>query len=150
MISKWYHLNEPINARHRNTLVFTTNTLNQISPDSKNKTIVLFSVTLGASCNCQKFDFRSMCTFITKSTLKTRLEIVRGYVYIYNLFTFSPYRYSSSTQLTRHKIHSDTQKSFDPHLRTKPNYSLLKLTINITPKPQQTNPIQHHNSPTLS
>ena len=50
----------------------------------------------------------SMFTFITKSTLKTRLEIGWGYVYIYNLFTFSPYRYSSSTLLTRNKIHSDT------------------------------------------
>ena len=50
----------------------------------------------------------SMFIFITKCTLKTRLEIGRGYVYIYNLFIFSPYRYSSSTLLTRRKIHFDT------------------------------------------
>ena len=79
-------------------------------------------------------NFGSMFIFITKCTQKTRLEIGRGQVYIYNLFIFSPYRYSSSPQLTRHKIHSDTQKSFDPPLRTKPNYSLPKLTLKIYPK----------------
>ena len=42
MISKWYHLNERISVHHRNTLVFTTNTLNQIIADSKNKTLVSF------------------------------------------------------------------------------------------------------------
>ena len=35
MISKWYHLNEPVNVCHRNTLVFCTNTLIQILTDSK-------------------------------------------------------------------------------------------------------------------
>ena len=42
MISKRYHLNERICVCHRNTLVFTTNTLIQILADSKNKTLVLF------------------------------------------------------------------------------------------------------------
>ena len=74
MISKRYHLNELIDVRHRNTLVFTTNTLIQIIADSKNKTLVLFSVTLGASCYRQKFDLRSMFTFITKCTLKHGLK----------------------------------------------------------------------------
>ena len=82
-----------------------------------------------------------MFTFITKCTLKNTACSSTGCVYIYNLFTFSPYRYSSSTQLTRHKIHSDTilppkitLTPFDPHLRTKPNYSLPKLTLKLTPK----------------
>ena len=76
----------------------------------------------------------SMFTFITKCTLKNHGLQQSGCIYIYNLFIFSPYRYSSSTQLTRHKIHSDAQKSFDPPLRTKPNYSLPKLTLKIYPK----------------
>ena len=37
-------------VRHRNTLVFTTNTLIQILADSKNKTLVSFSANLEASC----------------------------------------------------------------------------------------------------
>ena len=69
------------------------------------------------------------------------------------MFTFSPYRYSSSTQLTRHKIRSDNfthpkySKSFDPPLRTKPNYSLPKLT---TQNPQQNKLSPHTLSLTLS
>ena len=78
-----------------------------------------------------------------KKHVKTRLEIGRGQVYIYNLFIFSPYRHSSSTQLTRHKIHSDTPKSFDPHLRTKPNYSLPKLTLKNHNKTAQFHIISH-------
>ena len=42
MISKRYHTNERITVRHRNTLVFATNTLNQIAANSKNKTLVSF------------------------------------------------------------------------------------------------------------
>ena len=56
-----------------------------------------------------------MFTFITKYTQKILLEIGRGQVYIYNLFIFSPYRYSSSTQLTRHKIHSDNTQNPKNH-----------------------------------
>ena len=53
-------------------------------------------------------DLWSMFIFITKCTLKNTACSSTGRVYIYNLFTFSPYRYSSSTLLTRNKIHSDT------------------------------------------
>ena len=58
-----------------------------------------------------------------------------GYVYILFYMLIKSKEYSSSTLLTRHKIHSDTLKSFDTHLRTKPNYYLPKLTLKISPKP---------------
>ena len=52
-----------------------------------------------------------------------------GYVYILFYMLIKSKEYSSSTLLTRHKIHSDTLKSFDTHLRTKPNYFLSKITL---------------------
>ena len=86
------------------------------------------------------------CSFLLQNAhRKHGLKQDGGCVYIYNLFIFSPYRYSSSTQLTRHKIQLDTPKSFDPPLRTKPNYSLSKL---LPQEPQQNIPIPHHLSPT--
>ena len=50
-----------------------------------------------------------------------------GYVYILFYMLIKSKEYSSSTLLTRHKIHSDTLKSFDTLLRTKPNYYLPKF-----------------------
>ena len=92
--------------------------------------------------------------FYYKMHLENTVAAVRGQVYIHNLFIFSPYRYSSSTLLIRYKIYSDTilppqntQKSFDPSLRTKPNYFLPKLT---TQNPQQNKLSPHPLSSTLS
>ena len=48
------------------------------------------------------------------------------------------------------KYTQNTPKSFDPSLRTKPNYPLSKLTFKLTQKPQQNTPSPHHLSPTLS
>ena len=59
--------------------------------------------------------------------------------------------YSHATKPTPTPLKSPQiiQKSFDPPLRTKPNYPLPKLTPPTSPKePQQTNPIPHPLSPT--
>ena len=89
----------------------------------------------------------SMFTFITKCTLKNTACGSRG------RFTFticSHFRrtgivvplYSHATKSTpTPSYHSDTQKSFDPPLRTKSNYSLPKLTHQ---KPQQNKLSPHH------
>ena len=60
----------------------------------------------------------------------TKYKLIRGYLYIYQLFTVTEYRYSSSTHLTLKKFkpnsspHTPTKKIIVKNFRTHPIFTL--------------------------
>ena len=124
---------------------------------SKNKTLVSFSATLGASCYRQKIDLCSMFIFITKCTLKTRLAAVRG-VYLHfkvlKCFAVPVQQFHSTHTLQnplRHHLITQTPQNHSTHIFGQ-NLTIPYQNSHLKSpqEPQQNTPSPHHLSPTLS
>ena len=94
-----------------------------------------------------------MFTFITKYTQKNHCLKLSGvclHFKVLKCFAVPVQQcHSTHTQqnpLRHHLTTQNTKKSFDPYLRTKPNYFLSKLLLQ---EPQQNTPFPHHLSPAL-
>ena len=108
---------------------------------AKTKHLFHFRLLLEASCNRQKFDLQSMFTFITKSTLKNHCLQLSGvclHFKVLKCFVVSVQQFHSTH--TQQNPARQPQKSFDPLLRTKPNYPLTKLL----PKNHNKNKLSPH------
>ena len=153
---KWQNYDTRTFVRHRNTLVFTTNTLNQTITDSKTKRLYHFRLLFGLLVTVNNSTCVQCSLLLQNAFRKIRLAAVGG------KFTFTicshfhrtgivvPHN-SHVTKSTRyHLTTQNTQKSFDTPLRVKPNYSLPKLTLKICSKIQQNKLSPHPLSLTIS
>ena len=92
----------------------------------------------------------SQCAYLLQNAhRKTRLEAVGVYLHfkVLKCFAVSVQQFHS-THTPQNPLRYP--KSFDPPLRTKPNYSLPKLTLKICSKIQQNKLSPHYLSTTLS